>query len=213
MQGTIPPINTKGKFTFKEPFNQKIFENHEYNVESIRSLVELYNSDEKPFDTIYKAVGLTEDDFKNDIDNQVVIVVFKTGGGEYFYVPANRILSMPQVHGAKYQELTVAIPLGMIPLDYDLTLLKDNLKETVYATIGVDTQASTVATSAVTLFDKTQDATYRALLANRRTAFKSYRTKYEELLELYDKKSNLLDQLQLCFEEKGLGLPEPETTP
>lgn len=205
MQGIIPPINTKGKFTFKEPYNTKIFENHEYQVESIRSLVELYNSDEKPFDTIYKAVGLNEDDFKSDIDDQVSIVVFKTGGGEYFYVPANRILSMPQVHGAKYQEITIAIPLGLIPLDYDLTLLKDSLAETVNNTIGVETQAGTVLTSAVTLLDKTQDATYRQLLANRRTVFKSYRTRYEELLEQYDKKTHLLDQLQICFKEKGVG--------
>jgi len=204
MHGIIPPINTKGKFTFKAPFNTKIYENHEYIVESIRSLVELYNSDEKPFDTIYKAIGLTESDFKNDIDNQVSIVVFKTNGGEYFYVPANRILSMPQVHGAKYQEITIAIPLGLIPLDYDLTLLKSNLKETVQNTLGVVTDVSTVPSSAVTLLDKTADATYRALLDNRRTVYKSYRTLYEELQVAYNKKTLLLDQLQVCFKNKPI---------
>lgn len=203
MHGIIPPINSKGKFTFKEPYNTKIYENHEYVVESVRSLTELYNSDEKPFDTIYKAIGLTESDFKNDIDDQVSIVVFKTNGGEYFYVPANRILSMPQVHGAKYQELTVALPLGLIPLDYDLTLLKDNLKETVQNTLGVITTAGTVPASAVTLLDKTDDTTYRALLDNRRTVYKSYRTLYEELKELYDKKTELLDQLQICFKNNA----------
>jgi hypothetical protein len=182
----IPPINSKGVFVFSEPFNTIIPSNQIYVVTSIRSLVELYNSNEQPYDTIYKAVGLSEADFKADVDANIPIVVFSTTGNELFYVPGNRILSMPDISGVQYMEKVIAIPLGPLPLDYDLSLVETQVQEVVYNTVGVNSVAKTVLASAVILYSEDQDATFRALLAHKKTVDKSHLTMYLELKVRYD---------------------------
>lgn len=198
----VPPVNTKGIFIFKEPFDNKLYNNQEYTVTSIRSLLEIYNSEEKPYETIYVPVGLSDIDFKNDLDNNVPIVVLTTTGNEYFYVPANKILSMPQIAGVKYQDTILAIGLGQLPLSYDFTLVKDTVKQTVYDVIGVDSTVEVVLASAVILKTYEDDILHRTLLDNRKIVIKSYRTKYLELLEQYNKQVYLNEQLQQCIKTK-----------
>jgi len=198
----VPPVNTKGIFIFKEPFDNKLYNNQEYTVTSIRSLLEIYNSEEKPYETIYVPVGLSDIDFKDDLDNNVPIVVLTTTGNEYFYVPANKILSMPQIAGVKYQDTILAIGLGQLPLSYDFTLVKDTVKQTVYDVTGVDSTVEVVLASAVILKTYEDDILHRTLLDNRKTVIKSYRTKYLELLEQYNKQVYLNEQLQQCIKTK-----------
>ncbi len=198
----IPPINSKGKFTFQEPFNDKLYESQEYTVTSVRSLLELHNSEEKPYETIYQPVGLTEAEFKEDLDNNIPIIVFTTSGGEYFYVPSDRILSQPQIIGVKYQEKILAISLGTIPLNYNLELAKDTIKQTLYDVTGIDSTVEVIPSSAVILLTKEEDTTLKAILNNRKTIDKSYRTKYLELLELYNKQVTLNNELQICIKSK-----------
>ena len=105
----VPPIGSKGTFKFKEPVASKIDSNQQLEVKGVRSLSELENSNEDPFNTIYNIIGLTEEDYKKDAEVDIPIVIFATPGCEYFYVPANRILSIPKIDGVKYQELVLAL--------------------------------------------------------------------------------------------------------
>ncbi len=182
----IPTINSKGMFVFSEPFNTSISQNQTYTVVAIRSLTELYNSNEQPYETIYKPVGLTEADFKANVDSNIPIVIFSTSGGQLFYVPCDRILSMPDISGVQYIEKVIAISLGGLPVDYDLTLAKTHIEEIVYNTVGVHSVEKIVPASAVMLYTEDQDATYRTLLNYEKTVDKSNLTMYLELKNRYD---------------------------
>jgi len=198
MNNIVPPINSRGCFKFKEPFDQYIDSDKEYTVSSVRSLTELYSSEEEPLDTIYRAVGMTESDYADDVKNKVPIVIFVTDGGEFFYVPANRILSLPQLYGTRYQEFTVAIPLGQLPVSYDYTLLQSTLKDIVYEVIGVQTDVSVIKTSNVILVPDAEHTMFQALLKNKKSVDKSYMTKYRELLVINERQKALIEELEKC---------------
>lgn len=196
MAYVVPPINTKGTFTFSAPFDTLMKPNIAYKVTSIREIVELKNSEEKPFETIYVPVGLTDVDFVADLNANVPIVVLVTDGNEYVYVPANRILSMPDVTGVKYQDKILAISLGSIPLSTDLSLASTTVVDDIYSVLGIQSIVKIVPASAEILKTTTDDATFKALLASRSTVNKSYRTRYHETLTLLNERDARITALE-----------------
>lgn len=199
-----PPIGTIGSFTFTPPFDVLIKDDQELRVGAVRNLLELENSAEKPFDTIYKPVGLTESEFKNDLDNNVPIVVLVTTGSEYIYIPANRILSIPKISGVRYQEIVLAISLGNIPLTTDLEVIKDIIINDVQSVVGIQSTVAEVPASAVALVDVIKDREYKLLLEGRKTTNKTYRTKYMEANEMLERKINIIKHLEKFIKDNHI---------
>ena len=87
----IPPINARGKFTFKPPFEAKMKEDLVYTVTAIRSIVELYESESDPYKQIYEDNGISKDQYTKDLEDQVPIVVFTTTMGIEFVVQSTNV--------------------------------------------------------------------------------------------------------------------------
>jgi len=198
----IPAIRSKGKFGLKPPFDNIVSSMKEYTVTSIRSLTEL--GPEDPIENIYKLSGLTEDDYNLDKDNDVPIVVLSDTSGSFIYVPGNRFITVPIVTGIRHQESILSIPLGLLPVDIDLGLIKSNIEQMIYDTIGVDTSVTKVESSAIILVEDTDSKTMKLLRENRISVKKSYRTRYLETKELLDSKILYLEQLE-CYIKKTEG--------
>lgn len=198
----IPPIGGKGTFQFKSPFNSLYKGDIEYTVYAIRSLKEIIDSGEDPYEYIYKAAGLTEDDMTEDLTDNVPIIVLSNGANEYAYVPADMLSNMPDVSGVKYQQKMLAINIGHLPLDYDLELAKDTIKDAVMEVLGIQSTVEVVATSAVRYITEDEHNAYQKLMETRKTVNMSYRTRYKILLETYNKLSNQLKKLEQCAIQK-----------
>lgn len=201
----IPPIGSRGVFTFEEPFNTTLNNGQEYIVKGIRLLKEIQDSLEDPYTNIYQPVNLTEDDFKKDLQNNVPVIVLSNSGNEYYYIPANKLKSMPQTVGIKYQEVMLAINLGYLPISFDLDLAKETIVTDILATLGIESTVESLKTSAVQLVTDTEDATYKKLLETRKSIKSSYRIRYEELNVLYEAQKKKLQELEKFILEK---LPE-----
>lgn len=195
----LPPINTKGRFTFATPFDAILDSSQEYKVVSIRSLLELHNSQEEPCDTIYKAVGLTDADFQEDLNTNIPIIVLTTTGGEYIHIPADRILSMPDVTGIKYRGAVIAVNLGLLPLDYDYTLVKQIITDDILAACGIKSTAEIVPSTAITMLTEIEDVTFKQTLEAAKTVNSSYKTRYLLLQEAHVKQTQLLEELSVCI--------------
>lgn len=191
----VPKIGTKGKFDFKPPFNKVETLRTQYTVQAIRSLKELKDSDEQPFEQIYLANGITEEEFKDDLNNNVPILCLIGNGEEYLYVPANRVKKLPDVSGVKYQEIILAISLGQIPYNTNLSVTKDTIVNAVYDTFGVTSTIEEVRGSAITMIDDVEHERYMKLLKNKRRESLSYKSKYDKLLVSYNKLREHLDKL------------------
>lgn len=193
----VPPIGSKGFFRFAPPFDTLVKNNQEYTVQAVRSLVELDKSEERPYDTIYIPVGLSASEFNSDLNQDVPVVVFTTSGKEFFYVPANKILSIPKINGVTYQERVLAISLGNIPVDMDLTIIKDTIVNDVKDIVGVNSTVNEVLASAVAVIPVDEAKMYEKLRENDKSVYKSYRTQLVELQELYKQ-----DKIKIAALEK-----------
>lgn len=192
----IPQVGSRGKFTFASPFDAILDMDQEYTVSAVRSIKELEDSEIDPYRTIYEVVGLTEDDFSNDVYNNIPIVILVTTGGDYINIPATSILSQPDITGLKYQEKILAISLGNLPIDYDASVLEDIITSDVYTVSGIESECKVIPSSAIHIVSKESHDLYIALISNRATVTKSYKTRYLETLELYNKMTALNQDLQ-----------------
>ena len=200
----IPPIKSKGTFEFKPPFDKKLYKEQEYTVIGVRLLLELSTKGEKPYETIYKPVNISEQEFMDDVNNNVPIIVFSNSGGETFNVPANRIASQPMVNGIRYQEKVLAINLGNLPVTYDLTVLLDVVKDAVYDTIGIKSTCKVLPSSSIVLYNEEEHLTYVKLLENAKSIDKSNQTRLTEALETIEKQQALLDELEKAIINKTI---------
>lgn len=199
----IPIVGSKGKYTFKEPFNQEDYEKQELTVSAVRTFKELQDSNIDVFKTVYNLVGLTETDLLSDITNSVPIVVFTSTSGDYLYVPANRVTGLPDTSGIKYQQIILAINLGLMPLDFNLKTAKQTVWDSVYDTLGVESEVQEIKSSGIVPVDPVEDLRYKRLLESRKTQDTSFRTKYyrlkdqfERLQEQYKKLENWVLELK-----------------
>lgn len=192
----IPTINSKGIYSFKSPFDSYTKPNEEYTCHGIRSLKEMEESDLDPLNLIYKAVNLSETEYQSDLYNNVPIIVFLDAGNNYYYIPANKINSTPTEDGIKYQELMVAATLGYIPINMDLTLLTEILKDSITETTGVTTTIEYLKTSPITIVPTEEHNTYISLLETKKNTNESYLTKYKKLEELYRKQLERLTLIE-----------------
>lgn len=182
-------INTVGKFTFKDPVNLAINEKMEYKVVAIRSIKELVDTGDDPFNTIYVPLGITEDKFREDVKNNInIIVLTNTSGNTYSYIPSSYISTAPDSSGYKYADTLLAVNLGKIPLDLDLTNLKEEIRDLILAKTGLTTEVKHINTSAIELVDEVTHLTFLRKINYGGSKEQSYRIKYEKLLEAYNHK-------------------------
>lgn len=182
----IPPINSEGYFVFKEPYNKDEYQKNLFKVISIRSIQDILTNNEEPYESIYKPAGLKESDYKEDSINDVPIVCLKSKSGNFLYIPANRIMSLPLNMGIPYQEIVIAATLGFLPLSYDLDFIKNHIKEAIYESSGIITTIETIKTSEVKNVNDIESSKFLKLINNRRTVKKSWKTRYKELLVNYN---------------------------
>lgn len=195
----IPPIGSKGKFSFQSPFDTGTKKDTEYTVYSIRSIRELIDSGEDPLKYIYKNVGLSETEMNQDLEDNIPIVVLSSGTNSYVYVPANRISALPDVSGVKYQQKMLAINIGHLPLDYSLDIVKETVKEAVLEMTGIESTVQAIDTSAIKYITADEHTTYMKLIEGRKKSNMSYRTRYKILNNQYETLKKKLEELEKCI--------------
>lgn len=203
MDYIIPPLGAKGKFKIKAPFDTSAKEDVEYVVYAIRSIKELVDDGKDPLKYIYQQVGLTETDMNKDLTENVPIIVLSGGTNNYVYVPANRITSLPDLTGVKYQQQMLAINIGHLPIDYSLEVVKETIKEAVLEMTGIESTVEAIPTSVIKYITDNEHSTYMKLLDGRKTSNMSYRTKHKILLTNYNKLKAKLDDIESKLLEKA----------
>lgn len=206
----IPAVGTKGKFEFKTPFDSILYTNQEYEVKSIRSLKEIYDSEEDPYTNIYQQVNLSEQDFQADLEDNVPIIVLSNNAGQYYYVPASKLASLPNLSGVRFQERMMVINLGYIPTDLNVLVAENTIKEEIKNKLGIISTVEMIKTSAIQYVSEDDYKAYLAKLEVNKSKDdqESYKVKYLKLSEKYTDLQAKMEELHDCFEQHIMkGLP------
>lgn len=193
----IPSIGMKGLIKFKPPFDKEEYKK-KYEVIAIRDLIDYYNNGEDPLNNIYLRFDLTEEDYNNDIENKVPIITLRADGNKLTYVPANRILSLPQVYGVEYQQKVLSINLGMIPESINLSDIQSDIQDLVKDSLGIKPVVQTVPTSAICYKTEEEHKAFISLFDKNPNVqnYKSYKTKYLQLAQDYTEMKKDYDLIQ-----------------
>ena len=192
----IPPINTEGKFIFKEPFLSKYKSDVVYKVVGVRTIEEMYEAQEDPFEYVYKLHGLTAIDFKDDLQNSVPIVTFTKTGLDFYYIPASYIESTPMLSGHRYREYMIGIKLPKLPVGTETDAILQILSDDVRDALGVHTEAKIIPSSSEILLDDIENEKMKRLLENSKKVYKSWKTKYLEEVEKSKSKDDYIRKLE-----------------
>lgn len=191
VRSLIPPINATGLFEILEPYALEA--GFVYVCEETRSFDELTRLGKNVLKEYYENVGLTEKEYQRDADLEAAIVTLKAGGELPVYIPSTYILNYPGFKSRGYENKIVAIEVGLLPVDVDITTLKKEIADHVKKSLGVDA----IVHEANHLFENDLTPEQEADIERaRRLAITNYVPKDQRIVEL-EAKNDLLQQQNL----------------
>lgn len=192
----IPPIGTAGIYSLAAPFNTDLLTNTSYRCDAARRFSDFIELGTDPFEEFYVPKGLTQDQYNQDVINQVVIISLVSSSNHWVHVPSTYVLALPDINGVAYAVTVLGMEMGAIPNYMDLTGLKSALADLAHATIGIRPAIKEAVISAV---EKVSQADHDALEAARQQAITNSTTDRARLITLqqqYDTLKGQYDQLE-----------------
>lgn len=163
-------LGSTGQLVVKSPVEQVIKKGIEYTVVAIRLITDVVISGEQIFENIYLPLGLTKDNYVSDLSKNITLISLQDSSGKIFKVPSEYILGYPVKTGVKYQDKTIALSLGSLPVDFDLSLIENELRNLVIEKLGILPEVIEVGTSKIYYVEEERDLIFRrkadALKAN-----------------------------------------------
>jgi len=175
-------INKRGKVVFKAPFDV-YNSDKEWTVTAEDTIPHLKSFGIDVLDLVYIKNRLTEENYADDIINNVTIMAFADDAQMLLYVPKNRIELDGTEHGFEYREQVLTIALPSLPVDIDLTVLIEDLKTIVKEKTGYDVNIETVFLSDRTMVNAADHAIMIEKLNHPTIDKRGYKTKYLQEVE------------------------------
>lgn len=142
-----PEIGAVGKYTYKSPFDSIGNTQTEFTCKAVRTLTDCLALGEDPYKKYYEPFKISEQDYREDIRNDVAIVALQSSVGNWLYIPNSYLLSYPDVSGVRYVNMVIAANIGAIPETLDLTLLLGDVTDVIQHRLGIVPEVRGVVTS------------------------------------------------------------------
>ena len=181
----IPEVGTIGHYELKAPLEKLIVPNERHTCKALRKLSDLLANNEEPLDFAYIKNGLNENEYKDDLIVDMVIVSLQSDNGHWLYIPAKYIAKFPDPNGVPYRTLMIGISLPSFPVDHSFTHVINELKDQLRDTLGVECETKLVETSRVVMVPsdkhRTVQTTRRQKINEQSTVRARLRKKETEL--------------------------------
>ena len=192
----LPVIGSSGTYELLPPFDTVILPEELYTCKAIRNISEYVSYNQDPKKLVYDYYGLSENDYENDIQEDMEIVSLQNNKGVWVYVPARYIVKYPEVDGIPYHQLSMVCKIPAIEVSRDISHLKTDVINLIKDTLGVEAAVEIVEVSrtiAVTKDVSDQLKIDRALVSNGRV---TDRAKYMQLLQQQQLLLNKIESLE-----------------
>lgn len=165
----VPTIGTSGVFQLKAPFDTDLTAGVAYFCLSIRTLSDILGEGKDPLAAYYTPKGLSEEKYLADLSDGVSIVGLQSGSGDWVYVPSSYVASYPNGSGVPYTAMMIAVSLGAVPDELNLSALQQAIIETCQDVSGLIAVTRAVAVSKTQLIDDAKHETLETIRINRST--------------------------------------------
>lgn len=171
-------LGLRGIFEFKNQFKER--------SETICEVIKMATIDSLILDgldvyqDIYLSNGISEDQYKKDMENKTFIVFFKNDKGETFYLPSTSIVKTPSENTRDYTQYTLAIVLEKTPINQDFKSIFTQLKSLVKDELGLESKVALYQTGVIEPVD---EATHLIKEKERQSKINTYLNKDREMKE------------------------------
>lgn len=180
----LPSVGATGSWKLKAPFDEKVDPELSYRCDAVRRISEMVAMGTDVKTIHYFANGLTEAEYKADVQADVAIITLSTSSGDWAYVPSSYVLGWPSTDGVPYAVVGMAVVLGALPNTIDPTMLTEKVKEVIKANLGMEPEITYATVSEVAIKSQEQHENLEtARLANISEDKTNYQLLQETLLE------------------------------
>lgn len=192
----IPTVGMRGAYTLSPPMDQLMLVGEEYTCQAVRKLSDYIANNEDPQADIYEMYGLTADDFKADLAEDMYIMSLQSASGHWVYVPVRFLQSLPDANGVAYRTLMIGVSVGAHPVNKDMTHVKSEIEDLVVRTLGVVPVIKEVATSKSILVPSDKHEEMQAVRSAKTQATLTDGAKYRGLLTQYQQALDTIADLR-----------------
>lgn len=189
----VPKIKAKGIYRLSEPFASKLADRVPYTCISVRSIEDMLLSKIDVLEAVYTKNNLPKSTYEADLKNGALIVTLQSDTGKAVIVPTTYITGYPELGGVNYVPFILALNLGYLPKNIDVTHLTDKLKSDVMDYIGVTSSATLVVSGEENILT---DSEHEALFSQRQQNITAKKTDYAKLLEMTIERDRLLQECE-----------------
>lgn len=137
MNNFLPDIGSSGIYTLLEPFQNDLLANTNYTCIAIRKFADIAVAGGDVYNDYYLPKSISKVVYQSDLENGACILTLQTNSGRTTHVPSSYLKTYPASGGKAYHVVALAINIGAIPDELDLTLLKLKIAELVKDTVGI----------------------------------------------------------------------------
>lgn len=202
MAKRTPPLYASGKWTLRSPWVAAPDVN--YVCHAIRTFEDIEKMGENVYERYYKPYitdGSTHDSkvwlFSKEKQEYPNIVTLISNDNRIIYVPDTFIVSFPDSSEFKYNQVVLAVPLGILPDKFDTSHIIQAVKDKVNTMLGININP---LVSVASLTSNPTLEEHLALEANRAAAIKNVEST-ETLLVQEKAKTNALIEQNRMYED------------
>lgn len=180
----IPSVGLKGVYRFSPPFD-RIWDECFATCQGHRTIQSYIAERIDPYLEIYKPYDIDEATFTQEKNNNVTIAIFQAESGGWFLIPTTYIVGPPETDGVIYQAKALAISVGVIPANKDLTGIKQLISDILKDTLGITPSIAEQAVSGERLVSFEDHAQIETTLNALKQRDKTDRVRYLELVTVH----------------------------
>lgn len=193
-----PSIGFNGYVKFKEPFQGWLVgtlgcdpSKLKLKVTSVIDMADMIVNDQRdPFTNIYFPLNIEESRYKEDLDSGVPVISFAyidpLGVKGNFRVPHNYIESFSLTAQVPYQNCTIVIDLGKLPVALETDIVRAEIAELLLDRMGVLAELKEVRIGSPDLVGEDEHATRERIRQNTASVKKSVFSQLAETQNLYN---------------------------
>lgn len=188
----MPYIKLSGIFEFRSPVDKVVDNKKVYTIVALRSIQDLLDSGEEPYETIYSKIGLTEDRFNSDRNKDISVVTLVDEGNNYIYIPTSDIIKVPDSEGELYSNRLLVVDLGKLPNNLSLSQLKSAIADKILYGLNLTVEVKDVVNSATEVVNDLEHDMFMRSTVHGDSREDTYEDKYHKLTKEYDKLLKIL---------------------
>lgn len=179
MSRRTPPLFATGTWTVRHPF--EVDTSTIYICKAIRSFDDLEARGIDPYETYYKPLGISREDYDKDVINLANVITLMSDTKPTVYIPDTYISSFPDVTTVPYSHIVLSMSLGAVAETVVLDDLLVKIEELVEASIGIEGKVR--VHRAGTVAEGLSQVDHRVIESNRLAKISNNTTTYAKLLE------------------------------